>query len=177
MNTKQLLAVALAGLLVSAGAVAAVPGSAPDSAQADEHADDADENADDDADDADENADDNASDGQERASENRPDDVGPNADGNESNESDQRGPTQDMPEQAPDHVSQIHDTIVSWLNGDLDGNLGSHVSDIVSGNGDENADNADNGGNEGDEGNGNDDGDDDTPTPSPDETTDSQAAA
>lgn len=41
-----------------------------------------------------------------------------------------RGPPADLPEQVPDHVGEIHQRIVSFLDGELD-SLGAAVSDVT----------------------------------------------
>lgn len=41
------------------------------------------------------------------------------------------GPPVDMPAQTPDHVTQIHETIRSFLAGDLDGSLGQAIAGFV----------------------------------------------
>lgn len=112
MNISKILAVALAVLVVGAGAAAAIPGQAADQAQDD---------ANDDASDA-----------------GPPDDVGATAD--DANESDdenaskeRRGPPADVPAQAPDHVSQIHETINTWMDGGKEGSLDDMISGIVGG--------------------------------------------
>jgi hypothetical protein len=130
MKLTKITAVALALLVVGAGAVAAFPGQAADQAQ--DHAND--------------NAND-AGDGMP-ADAGAPDDLGnasdaaDNASDANANASERRGPPTDMPEPVPDHVSQIHETINSWLDGDTEGSLGEMISDIVGGDGaaDENAD-------------------------------------
>lgn len=40
------------------------------------------------------------------------------------------GPSDGMPEQAPDHVSQIHDRIESFLNGEIE-DLGASLSELL----------------------------------------------
>lgn len=50
-----------------------------------------------------------------------------------------RGPPTDVPGQVPDHVSEIHQRIVSFLDGELD-DLGAAVSDVTPKDGDESAD-------------------------------------
>lgn len=118
MNYTTITAVALAVLVVGAGAVAAIPGQAADQAQG--------------------HTNDNASDGGaehsgdagQSANEGTAGDAGTNA---SDDASERRGPPVDMPGQVPDHVSQIHQTIADWLDGDRDGSLGDRISDIVGG--------------------------------------------
>lgn len=112
MNASKLIAIALTALLITAGAAAAAPGQAPDDAgadaadvhQPDDPGADAAENASDNETDADVERDENASD----------------------------APPTEMPEQVPDHVTQIHELIRDKLSGDL-GNtsLGEAISGVV----------------------------------------------
>lgn len=61
------------------------------------------------------------------------------------------GPSDGLPAQVPDHVTEIHNTIESFLNGEID-NLGDAISDIVSDADDASADeDADADANEGDQ--------------------------
>jgi hypothetical protein len=121
MNLTKITAVALAVLLVGAGAAAAIPGQAADQAHS---------NANDDGTDAGPGAgapdDAGAADEAGNATDNESADAGENA-------SERRGPPEDMPSQAPDHVSQIHETINDWLDSDKEGSLGDMISDIVGG--------------------------------------------
>lgn len=154
MNTTKLAGLVLAGLLVSAGAVAALPGAVPGDApahdEANEHANDAPANED--ADDA--SANDTAEQTEERdpADENETSDTGANesenasdaANASETAASDRRGPPArargsqgppaEMPDRVPDHVSQIHDAIENFLGGSVD-NLGDVVSGLTPGHG------------------------------------------
>lgn len=107
MNAKQ-LGMTVVAAMVLIGGLAAV-GAASPTAQANENATDAsDGNAVDpvgDADDASENA---------------------------TTETDSVGPSDGLPEQVPDHVSKIHETIESFLSGtveDLGGALGDLLGD------------------------------------------------
>jgi hypothetical protein len=119
MRTKLLVAAGLAALVLTAGTAAALPGNAPvDVGANDDAADNADERAD--AADADERADDDAND-TDRAG-------GPDAAPVEQGD---RGPPVSLPEQVPDHVSQIHDTVRQFLSGDLSGSLGDAISDVT----------------------------------------------
>ena len=125
MNLHKLAAIALAALLLTAGAAMATPGDAPDHSNSDA-SDAANEHADEHADERDQNAsaaeDDEVDD--EEMSENESAEV------RDANAAD-AGPPQDMPEQVPDHVSQIHDLIRQFLNGDGDGSLGDQISDVT----------------------------------------------
>lgn len=117
MKLTKTAGVLLAVLLVATAGVAAMPGNAP----ADSQAGQADDNYDDGA---------NAS--------NAPADAGPEMNDSETDEAnaenadDRRGPPTDMPAQVPDHVSQIHDLVNQYLDGDID-NLGEHISDLMGG--------------------------------------------
>lgn len=145
MKWKTIAVAALAVLVVGAGAVMAVPGSAADQAQT--HANDHSSGGSDDPDEATQGTDDheNRSEHADNASEQPA--VAQDA-------PDRRGPPTDMPSQVPGHVLEIHETINSWLSGDLDGSLGDALSDLLGGT--DNADAAQ------------DDGDDpETPTPEP----------
>lgn len=114
---RTIIAIGLAALLVTAGAVAAAPGQAPTDSAADEHA---------------------QSSGHGQAG--GPDDAGnQSADAgsqsaNASNRSADAGPPTDMPAPVPNHVTQIHETINRWLSGSLTGTLGEAISSIVGGN-------------------------------------------
>lgn len=66
--------------------------------------------------------------GGDDASDNRPADAGENA----SDRSQEVGPSDGLPEQVPDHVSQIHEAITSFLNGSIS-NLGEALSAILGG--------------------------------------------
>lgn len=144
MIRTKLVAVAVAALLVTVGTVAAAPGNAPVDVgaddQYDDHAEQAEENADAHdasdgdgqpadvpADDADGNATDGAEDRDDAAA-----DGAANADG--------QGPPADLPAQVPDHVTQIHDLIRSFVGGDGDGSLGGSVSDATPDDGSDDAD-------------------------------------
>lgn len=116
MNARKLAAVALAALLVSAGAAAAIPGTTPDEAQADDHA--ADSTSDHADDDRDENASANPTDTPATpAGENRSADA-----------TAQQGPSVELPSQVPDFVSTVHETIR-----DAEDGLGEMVSDLTPG--------------------------------------------
>jgi hypothetical protein len=138
MIRTKLVAVAFAALLVTVGTVAAAPGNAPVDVgaddQYDDHAEQAEANGDaHNASDGDgqpadvpaEDADGNATDGADTGAENRDGaaDGAANADG--------QGPPADLPAQVPDHVTQIHDLIRSFVGGDGDGSLGDAVSDAT----------------------------------------------
>jgi hypothetical protein len=154
MKAKQLVTVAVATMLLIGGAAAlgaASPGAAANDNATDAH----DENVPADAgtDDADDAEDGDAA----NASEARED----NAEG--------VGPSDGLPEQVPDHVSQIHETIESHLNGEVD-NLGQALNDLLANDGaaDEAAD-----GEDGDE---SDAADDDADSDADNEETDDEDA-
>ena len=122
MRLKQLAALALSALLLTAGvgAVAAQSGNAPADAQADEQPDDA-ERGDEHTDNA------SAPDG-DRAE--RPD-AAANGSENAGDAPAGQGPPTDMPEQVPDHAVRIHEMIDAFLSGDLDGALGPQIADVT----------------------------------------------
>jgi hypothetical protein len=109
MRAKQLITVAVATMLLIGGAAAL--GAASPGAAANDNATDA---PDDNMSDAAEDADDDATVSEERKG---------NADG--------VGPSDGLPEQVPDHVSEIHETIDSFLSGEVD-NLGQSLNDLLS---------------------------------------------
>jgi len=135
----KLVAVFASVLLVATGAAMAMPGNAPDhaqdgNAQADDHAaDDTDES---DGNEAGERADETANDSE--ASENASDARrGPPADvpaaGAADDANGSQGPPVDMPEQVPDFVSDIHETVGNFAGGAVDGaqSLGETVSALT----------------------------------------------
>jgi len=142
----KLAAVAVALMLVATGAATAMPGNAPDDAQADDHAnaddhaqaaEDADNSSEADADAADVNE--TATDADEKpdanATQGPPASV-PASDKAESaaNASDQRGPPVELPSQVPDFVSEIHNAITDHLSESLPGeNLGQQIGDLLPG--------------------------------------------
>lgn len=151
MNARKLLTLAVAATVL-VGGLAAAGAATPTDAQASENApDDPSENANDDADDADDSSDDaderddadeNASDADENASDVEAADAADAADGDaaDGNQSEgaaagDQGPPSDMPAPVPDHVSQIHEEINSFLDGEID-NLGHALSDLLGNDGD-----------------------------------------
>lgn len=125
MNLSKLAAIALAALLVTAGAAAATPGNAPDHSGADEH-EQASEHQPDTTDNS-TNADENATRVDEDAA-----DMRENSEASSNQRADAaQGPPTDMPGQVPDHVVEIHRLILNFLSGDLDGPLGPSVSDVT----------------------------------------------
>lgn len=146
MNVTKLTAAALAVLVVTTGvgAVAATPGNGdtPDDAgsnAATAPTADATENATEVTDDgmsradvADRaNASESANDSPAAASEGE---VGSEAAA--AADDGRRGPPADLPEQVPDHVSEVHQRIVAFLDGELD-DLGAAVSDVTPDHGDD----------------------------------------
>lgn len=132
MRAKQLLTIAVVSTLLIGGLAAL--GAASPADQANDNASDAyDENAPDDVSASDHADADNADNASDRA-----------------DNAESVGPSDGLPEQAPDHVSEIHDRIDSFLSGSVD-NLGESLSELLGDgevaedvdNADENADNAD----------------------------------
>lgn len=131
MKRTTIAVVALAVLLIGAGAAAAAPGNAPDAAgdqaQADDHRQDDDRRPDDagnasvsdDESDAASNASDASAGASDAAPADRPDSAS--------------GPPAELPEHVPDFVSEIHDLIRQHLGGDLDGNLGEAIAEVTPG--------------------------------------------
>lgn len=141
MNRHTFAAVALAVLLVSAGAVAAAPGNAPTDAGADASDDSRGENAGSGDAAAAANGTDraaNASDGNATANGDVATDRSENASaaGDEARVEDSEGPDVALPERVPEHVSRIHDLVGRFLAGDLGGSLGEAISGLTA---DENA--------------------------------------
>ncbi|MDS0476407.1 hypothetical protein [Natrinema sp. 1APR25-10V2] len=147
MKRTTLIAVALAALLMITGFAAAAPGNAPVSVDTD--ADSTDEQP------ANERA--QSADERDDRSEN-----GAAADTGADDRNGQ-GPNVDLPDQVPDHVSEIHDRISSFLSGTLDGSLGDAISDVTPADGDEeNADDTSDDDTSDDDTSDNDTSDDDT---------------
>lgn len=115
MNALKIAAIGVAVLVISAGAVVATPGNAPDGTPAGENADGQTNNSDQTDAPANETDAGNADHGAE---------VG------------DRGPPTSLPDPVPDFVGNIHDTIRGFIDGTID-NLGHAISDIAGG---ENAD-------------------------------------
>lgn len=125
-------------VLLSAGAVAAAPGYAPDGAQADENADDAGQ-ADDHRQDG-EHATESGVDNNNAQADEHVDAVGSEADGEADSAENataerarkESGPPTDMTEPVPDFVSQLHQQIMVHLSGDLSGaDLGEAIADLT----------------------------------------------
>ncbi|WP_049924502.1 hypothetical protein [Halopiger djelfimassiliensis] len=106
MKRPTLIAIGCAVLIATTGLAAAAPGNAP--ASVDAGADDIDQRAAD------------------------PGKQGGNGIA-DVDERDGQGPTVDLPEQVPDHVSAVHERISSFLSGTLDGSLGDAVSEVTPG--------------------------------------------
>ncbi len=122
MKRLTLIAAVMAVLVVTTGFVAATPGNASPTVDADDNSTPV-------------SAEDHAGNADDRAQ---------NAHANGSPADVQtQGPNAELPSQVPDHVSAIHDTIMSFLDGSLEGSLGDAVSDVTPGEGaDENGDDA-----------------------------------
>lgn len=128
MKVQTTAAVALVALVAMAGVAAAAPGNAPDqAATADsqyEHSDDVAESADNGS----------ANDGDRRDNAADDGDLGvENSDEAAADEgaSANQGPPVALPEQVPEFVSQIHETIGQYLDGAIDA-LGEAISSIAS---------------------------------------------
>jgi len=148
----KLAAVAVALLLFATGAAMAMPGDAPDHAQADNHsqaeenapedpADDADDSDGDEADEAD--ADGNESDAAADERRGPPADV-PMVGGDAGDANGSQGPPAELPGPVPDFVSDIHSAIHDHLDGSMEsGNLGDVISGLTPDEGDSEGDAAD----------------------------------
>ncbi|QLH82543.1 hypothetical protein [Halosimplex pelagicum] len=127
----KIVAVFASVLLVATGAAMAMPGNAPDhaqdgNAQADDHSQSGDR-AEDDADEFDSNATESDSD----ARRGPPADVPAAGGADDANGS--QGPPVEMPEQVPDFVSGVHETIGNVAGGAVDGarSLGEKISALT----------------------------------------------
>ncbi|WP_254521510.1 hypothetical protein [Natrinema caseinilyticum] len=128
MKRTTLIAAVCAVLVLATGFAAAAPGNVPVSV--DTGADDADDQR-------------ATGEEQRRANEHsNQSESGTAADG-VADERTSRGPSVDLPEHVPDHVSAIHDRISAFLSGDLEGSLGDAISEITPDDGDEAGDDAD----------------------------------
>ena len=125
MNLTKLTAIALAVLTLTAGAAAAMPGNAPDQAGSNTAEQASDHGQHDEAADGNETA----VDAEESADEADADD----ADRHRNANRERRGPPVELPNQVPEHVTQIHDLIRQFLNGDLDASPGRAISGVVGG--------------------------------------------
>ncbi|ELY79467.1 hypothetical protein [Natrinema gari] len=117
MKRTTLIAVTCAVLIAATGFAAAAPGTAPVSV--DSSADDADDRR------ANDHATADHADGNAEHREN-----GAAADSG-ADASTGQGPSGDLPEQVPDHVSAIHDRVSAFLSGGLDGSLGDAISSVT----------------------------------------------
>lgn len=127
MNAKRLLTIAVVSMLMIGG-VAALGAAAP-ADQASDNASNAGGDLPAEAGDAGPAAVDNGSEASEEAP------------GTASERS--VGPSDGLPAQAPDHVSEIHDRIDSFLNGSID-NLGESLSDLLGDDSDAGTDDSEN---------------------------------
>lgn len=123
MRTTQYATIAVVTMLLLAG-VAAVGAAAP-AETANENATASASNPPGDA------ADERASVGDERPNVSDQHDAGANGE-NASNAEAGQGLGHELPATVPDHVSQIHDTIAQYLDGDIE-NLGHALGDLLSG--------------------------------------------
>lgn len=116
MNIKLIAAGFLALAVVASGAAAALPGNAPVDAPMDDNPDGhaADAAGEQHAEQA----------GEQRAAQSQEQRAEGAAAG-------QQGPPVDLPSQAPDFVSEIHDLVRQHVSGTLDGILGHQVSDVT----------------------------------------------
>jgi len=142
----KLAAVAVALLMFTTGAAMAMPGNAPDAAQADEHsqagdhqpddpaADQADDAADDDSDEA--AADERDADNESAERRGPPSDAPAPATADAADANSSQGPPVDLPDAVPDFVSEIHELIGQHLDGALDGSLGEAISGVTPDDGD-----------------------------------------
>jgi len=140
MNARTLLAVAVAASVLLAGMAAA--GAATPAEPANDNApDEADRGGDastaDDADSDAADADENATERDETAAHAGPPSDVPAADGNATEAT--QGPPSELPGQVPDHVTEIHDTVSSFLNGDVD-HLGDALGGVLGDDGEQAAD-------------------------------------
>lgn len=136
MTVSKPAALVLVAVLVTAGAAAATPGNAPANSAADDHEQASDYRFDEaaDAGDTSKRNDENTTDAGDDGAANTADAADENAQAASSAQAridDARGPPTDLPEQVPDHVAQIHQLIIDFLSGDLDGILGPNVSDAT----------------------------------------------
>jgi hypothetical protein len=138
MNAKRLITIAIAATFLIGG-IAAVGAASPADTAAQNATNVSDDPAPDEATADDDTPDEAGADDGENASEER---AG-NAD-DRAGDADGVGPSDGLPEQVPDRVSEIHETIDSFLSGPED-RLGSSLSDLLSGDNaaDGNADDAD----------------------------------
>lgn len=122
MKLHEIGAIAIVVLLITAGAAAAAPGNAPDDAGEGTVPPFAGNDVDDRAQ--------NDTDAKAPADEAR-------ENGMEERHEPAQGPPTALPEQVPDHVSQIHDLIRQFIDGSRDGNLGDAISGVTPDDGDE----------------------------------------
>ncbi|WP_229121383.1 hypothetical protein [Halapricum desulfuricans] len=130
MNLPKIAGIALAVVLIAGGTAAALPGNAPadapvpDQANTNETVTDAA-----DANETDESADRADRRPHEATERGPPAERGPHMSENAS--AAERGPPTDMPEQVPDFVTELHETINQFLSGELEGDLGAAIADVT----------------------------------------------
>lgn len=154
MKLHTIATMVLVTLLVTAGAATAAPGNAPENPEADD-ADHESNDATENEPEPDENASDNATaaidenvgaledtapdpDLPENASENASAAIDQAGESNENaavtdgdvSAANAQGPGESLPEQMPDHVTDLHDLIRQFADGDLDGPLGHAISSL-----------------------------------------------
>ncbi len=124
--------IALATMLVTAGAAMAAPGNAPDHVEQTDGSNEADVGSDN----PNEMTDENATDGNTMADKQVSDTTALNEDASDRDEraANAQGPPADLPSQVPDFVSQMHDVIGQFLDGEYDGSLGDTINDVTPGN-------------------------------------------
>lgn len=136
MNLTKIAGVVLAVVLVAGGTAAALPNdapttNAPDTPAQAENVTEAPDNETD----ADANETERGPHAMNESERGPPADRGP--------DTAERGPPTDMPEQVPDFVTEIHETINTFLSGELDGDLGSAIAEITPDDGEQSADDTD----------------------------------
>lgn len=127
MKVRTITVIAIATILVTAGAAVAAPGNAPDLPDNAHNINDA-ERDDDSSENptAEEETNENAT-----VRENSDRDNGAEESVTDRGADNAQGPPTDLPAQVPEHVSQIHDLIRQFLNDDLGESLGNAISDVV----------------------------------------------
>jgi hypothetical protein len=136
MKFTKIASVLLAVLLVATAGAAALPGNAPDKAQAGqadgnyENGSDAAEAANASEDDAQETSEADNESEMDNESEAKPDHAGAASERAGAAANGERGPPTDMPAQVPDFVTQIHELVNQKLDGSLD-NLGEAIQGVT----------------------------------------------
>ncbi|WP_336036288.1 hypothetical protein [Halobacterium yunchengense] len=128
MTARKLLALLVAATALVGGVAAAGAATPADGQASDQTPDGPDANAPDDAGGSDADTAENQSTSEDA------DGSDENANADENDEA-ARGPPSELPDQVPDHVSEVHDRIGSYLDGEID-NLGHALSDLLGDDGD-----------------------------------------